>query len=606
MRYTELRPDPQLLKPNYGGFKLSLDTVPVLRTELPPAQRPHRVRPNAHRQYSYLHARLFGLQNHLVRDPWASADGACLYYVDVSGTVQRVQYRPSAGRLSPSCPVYRFTLPSTTATTDTSDPYNVSLVFASERLCLLADGHGTISVLQTGDRNTTTATTPWVAESVRSADPGEDANRLLPAAGSVLLDARLIQPPDGSGQQQLLHCIALQVDQLPAKPSETVLHWFTLELESGPAGGGGGGGGCWTVRSSCQLRSAGYPRYCTLDHDCTGLLVASDKPFTFTEDTEYPITEPDRSEEPANGPEPAMMLDGSAGLSWSQTMVDIRICCSKQDGTSWQLATGETAFQLTANGKLVLTGTQLFAATSGTPSTHETDTTLELVLEKAEKETVWPRLYEGGPEETIVAGPDADLPPAPDLEAMLEECDYGDGGEGSEEQYFTLERLDRRLHRVTDRASLGSQPPLFAMRLQPAAPAAIVVRHHVDACVWQPATEATGTDTGAWNLRHEGTLHTFGYVQASKRQQKYLAASPDLGYATICESERMVSIYRLNYGGGGGAVLRRRHGPQVSVGQQHLIFLEDTTEILGVCCESEAIVLLLEDALVTLQLTIEE
>uniref|UniRef100_A0A2M4AEN3 NudC domain-containing protein 1 n=1 Tax=Anopheles triannulatus TaxID=58253 RepID=A0A2M4AEN3_9DIPT len=609
MRYTELRPDPQLLKPNYGGFKLSLDTVPVLRIELPATQRPHRVRPNPQRQYSYLHARLFGLHNHLVRDPWTAG---CLYYVDVCGTVQRVRYQPSVGRLSACCPVYRMELPP--PATDPSDPYNASLVFATDRLCLLADGHGTVSVLQTGDR-TATATT-WVAECVLSrAD--EEGTRLLPSAGSVLLDARLVQPEDSDDRVQL-HCIALTVEHFPTKPSETVVHWFVLEQQRSQrqtATEGGASDG-WIVRSGCQLRSGAFPRYCSLDYDCAGLLVASEKPFTFTEDTEYPIEPEPRAGtgEPEGAATDAFTdADASALIVWSQTPVDVRICCSKRDGISWQfereVPPGGT-FQLTANGKPVLSGSQLFAPINGTPTMSETDAALELVFEKAAKESLWPQLYEGGPEETIIAtgsddGRDELAPPAPCLDAMLEECDFGDA-EG-EEQFFTLERLDRRSHRVTDRASLGSQPPLFTMRMQADAPAAIAVRYHVDACVWQPirpvaASSATGT--GTWNLRHEGTLHTFGYVQASKRQQKYLATAPDLSYAIIAESERMVSIYRLNYSTSG--VLRRRHGPQVSVGQQHLIFLEDTSEILGICCENEAIVLLLEGALVTLQLTIEE
>uniref|UniRef100_A0A2M4BI79 NudC domain-containing protein 1 n=1 Tax=Anopheles marajoara TaxID=58244 RepID=A0A2M4BI79_9DIPT len=613
MRYTELRPDPKLLKPNYGGFKLSLDTVPVLRTELPATQRTNRVRPNPQRQYSYLHARLFGLHNHLVPDPWATG---CLYYVDVSGTVQRVQYQPSVGRLSACCPVYRMALPPQSISAST-DPYNCSLAFASERLCLLADGHGTISVLQTGNRATNGT---WVAECVLPrAD--EEGSRLLPATGSVLLDARLVQPDSTSTSQ--LHCIALQVEHFTSKPSETVLHWFVLEQQQqrhqeGPSATDADATlDGWTVRSSCQLRSGGFPRYCSLDYDCTGLLLASDKPFTFTEDTEYPIEpEPTGTESgKATATDASSDTDPSVAgaLSWSQTMTDIRICCSKRDGSiRWQFE-AETepdgTFKLTANDEPVLTRSQLFAAINGTPSTSETDTVLELVLEKAVKESMWPHLYEGGPEETIVTGSDGrgvgadELLPAPDLDAMLEECDFGEA-EG-EEQYFTLERLDRQTHRATDRASLGSQPPLFAMRLQPGAPTAIVVRQNVDACVWQPVQPvSSATGSSSWNLRHEGTLHTFGYVQASKRQQKYLAAAPDLGYAAICESERMVSIYRLNYSTSG--VLRRRHGPQVSVGQQHLIFLEDTSEILGICCENEAIVLLLEGALVTLQLTIEE
>ena len=39
-------------------------------------------------QYSYHHAKLFGIQNHLISDPW-SPD--CVYFVDTEWDVRKVQ-----------------------------------------------------------------------------------------------------------------------------------------------------------------------------------------------------------------------------------------------------------------------------------------------------------------------------------------------------------------------------------------------------------------------------------------------------------------------------------------------------------------------------------
>uniref|UniRef100_A0AAG5DW93 NudC domain-containing protein 1 n=1 Tax=Anopheles atroparvus TaxID=41427 RepID=A0AAG5DW93_ANOAO len=570
MQHIELRPDRRLLKSNFDGYKLSLDPIPVLRMELTEHNRPHRVRPNE-QQFSYYHARLFGMQNHLVRDPWAS--GQC-YYVGASGMVQRVQYDETLGRLKPVSAVFKLPL-----TAEPPGTYNCSLAFASEQYCLLSDGRGAIRVLETGDR---ASGRDWKARSVfRPAET--DARSGFPAGGFTLLDARFLV----QDCKKQLHCIQQQEQSDLKHPS----------------------GQEWTLHASRMLRGGGFPRYCSLDYRATGVLLASEKPFRFVFDSERPVepTVAPKASEPA--PEEPQAYE-KYPFEWHQTMDEVTIKFAKHDGAYYQVATESAPDGLcvSANGTVVIDGKKLFAKIDGECTVWTMDReTLEITLQKQTTGVMWPFIFPGGPDETFAGAGGArdtseaaDLPPTSNLEAALEDCDFGEAGEA--EEYFTLERLSSDNHQVTHHISLGSVPPLFSVTLRPGLPAAIVLRHDVDACLWQLQPQAGPDDC---HLQHEGTLHAFGYVQASKRQQKFLACSSDFGYAVICESERRLFIYKGSYGGA-GAGLRHRSGPQVSLGQQRLVSLDDAGEILGICCEKEVTLLMTETALITLQLGIEE
>ncbi|XP_052873775.1 nudC domain-containing protein 1 [Anopheles cruzii] len=489
MRQTELRPDRKLLKSNFDGYKVSLDTIPVLRTELPTLRQAHRTHPNKH-QYSYHHARLFGLHNHLVRDPWNS--GHC-YFVDVAGLVQRVQYEPRCGRIKPLSHVYKLCfLLTDNAAEDAASPYNCSLVFISERIGLLADGKGMIHVLDTGDRTTGSK---WKAESVL---PEQGDTSHLPIGGSILLDAQLAYADNGQPQ---IHAIALQVQQNLEHSFEPVLFWFRLDQRQE--------GSVEPTRRGAQSQLLRYGKR----KECSGRLEAFRANRFEHHQLDVGSTSPEENVPESESP----CLDGTVETS--------------RDSLSNNLA--------------------------------------------------------------------------PNLDTPLEECDFGEAD--GEEQYFTLERIARDTCRVTNRVSLGTGPPLFSVRMRPAAPEALVLRYDVDALLWQPqAPPTTGwtVEGDEWNLLHEGTLQAFGYVQASKRRQKYLACAPDLRYAVICESERLLFIYRSSHHG--SSQLRQRNGPQVSIGQQHLVSLDDGSEIIGICCENEAILLLTEKSFFTVQLEIEE
>lgn len=164
-----------------------------------------------------------------------------------------------------------------------------------------------------------------------------------------------------------------------------------------------------------------------------------------------------------------------------------------------------------------------------------------------------------------------------------------------------LERLDATTHEGTHKVFLGMNHPLFATTLRPGFPRAIAIRNDVDCCLWLQMTPTDDT----WELKHESSLHAFGYIQASKRERKYLMCSPDTNLAVISETSRHLFIYKNTYKNSGG--LRKRSGSQLSIGQQQLVTFDGSNgNIIGMSVENEIILLLTENAICCLQLRIEE
>lgn len=103
MKVIDLRPDSNLRMPNFDGYKLSLEGVPILKLENIPT--PHQQLRDISTEYSFIHSSLFQLHNHLVSDPWLSYTA---YYIDTSFTIQKLTYDVSSGKLRQLSPVFKF------------------------------------------------------------------------------------------------------------------------------------------------------------------------------------------------------------------------------------------------------------------------------------------------------------------------------------------------------------------------------------------------------------------------------------------------------------------------------------------------------------------
>ena len=152
MKVLKLARDRDLIDPNFGGYKLSLDPVASSKVALG-LSRVRRVqiflmklfsgsgRGPKHQQpdpgqYSFLHTKLFGEHNHLVGDPW----GEAVYWVGEGGAV----LRGGGGEV--------WQLPVGDGELGEEGVYNPGLVFIGAREAALSDGRGMLYVVDTGAR----------------------------------------------------------------------------------------------------------------------------------------------------------------------------------------------------------------------------------------------------------------------------------------------------------------------------------------------------------------------------------------------------------------------------------------------------------------------
>lgn len=288
-----LRPLHTLLNPKFDGYKLSLDPVPVLKTPLPSPLR--RVYTNDD-QYTFLHAKLFSLHNHLFRDPWLSYSS---YFVDDTWTIQNVRYDTTTGSLGTIKSVLKLSKPSVG-----HNDYNPSCCFVSEKYCVFSDGCGTVKIIDTGDRF---RNDEW--KTIHSAPVFENS------VPFVIQDARL-ESVDG---ERHINCLLLSVQEKAAgidgdddKRYEAVIDWvrFAKEAELN----------VWTKLHVRRLCGKSLPEYCVLDVKSNGILLSTDQSFEFVFDAEHPLKSEDP---PANGNHDP--VDGEINFTWTQTDEDVMV-----------------------------------------------------------------------------------------------------------------------------------------------------------------------------------------------------------------------------------------------------------------------------------------
>lgn len=279
-----LRPDKTLLNTKFDGYKLSLDPVPVLKSSLPAPL--HRVFTNDE-QYSFLHAKLFSLHNHLFRDPWLANS---TYFLDENGVIQNVRYDTNRGVLSSIKSVFKIA-----KFTPRNDCYNASCCFVSEKFCVFSDGGGSLHVLDTGDRF---RNEEW--KSLFSATIFAESTPFL------LQDARL----EITENLRRIDCLLLSVQKKTNDSAddcrfEVVIDWVSLSKVTGAS--------TWTNAHARQLRGKSLPDYCALDPRSSGLLLSADAQFHFAFDTENEL----HTENPG-----AENEDESANISFTWTQSD--------------------------------------------------------------------------------------------------------------------------------------------------------------------------------------------------------------------------------------------------------------------------------------------
>lgn len=284
----DLKPSEFLINSDFDGYKLSLDPIPVLKAPL--TTEPQRIFTNDD-QYTFLHAKLFSLHNHLFRDPWLSNSG---YFLDDSHIIRNVRYDESTGKLTPITAVHKIS-----KWAAAKDPYNASICFVSERHCVFSEGCGDLRLFDTSDR--------YRNDEWKTIYAGDIFNDRHPF---IVQDARW-ETIDGTSQ---IHCLLLSVQRKEEAGNEkfhAVIDWVVLRKEAND----------WIKHHVRQLKGNALPEYCQLEPKCNALLISADAPFQFTFDADNAIDV--KADVKITSEE--QVKDGTEKFVWNQAAEDVYI-----------------------------------------------------------------------------------------------------------------------------------------------------------------------------------------------------------------------------------------------------------------------------------------
>uniref|UniRef100_A0A1B0AX37 NudC domain-containing protein 1 n=1 Tax=Glossina palpalis gambiensis TaxID=67801 RepID=A0A1B0AX37_9MUSC len=588
-KIVELRQDRSLICNNFHGYKLSLDAIPVLRQELTAA--PFKAEPNEEEQYSFLHMELFSMQNLLQVDPWSRKQS---YFVNSLSEIVRASYDENSGRPDEVKVVFKGDIvkrASPEADYRKIGDYNYTLRFISEKYCVLCDGIQTLILFDTGDR---LKAMEWkvIAECSIKGDFKANEERNF-----TIFDCRLDIIQDH--KQISLALAHVQRVDLPPSPKGgnctyyMHVHWANWSLVDKQ----------WEFKILDTLESKGSLYYCAFEPRAESLIVCGNREVVWRSQKVTQLEEAHSEEKQQLHTD--VCKDEIKAFTWSQTDDDIIVKFSikpNKDKNDYNVKCTANEITVKCNDEILLEQ-QLFGKIDQDLTTWTIENnSLQISLMKQSSGIGWPYLLadERGPKESINGSVNNSVPleqrPIANLEAPLEDCDFP---LNSVEDEIIISRFHLKTRSTTHNILLGSTPPLFTTSLRAGYPLALVTRQDVDACLWLLQYHPSKPDE--WSLRHEGNLHAFGYIQASKQQKKFIDCSPDLSYVLICESHRHVFLYKSKHDNANG--LRNRNGPQITVGKQHLITLGDDGEVLGLSTANDVAIILTTKYLLYLQIS---
>ncbi|XP_075156140.1 nudC domain-containing protein 1 [Haematobia irritans] len=581
---VELRQDRTLIRSNFDGYKLSLEPVPVIKQELTSA--PLKAEPNDD-QYGLLHTEIFSMQNLLFVDPWMRTES---YFLNCTDEIVRASYDENKGCPNEMQVIYKINKDIESNFVSKGE-YNRTLRFISEKFCVVCDGVNKVLLLDTGNR---LKAQEWQFIASATIIPnGIDSEEI----GYVILDARL----DIIQEKKQISLAMGHVQRVDSKePGGNSVHfmnihwckWSQQEQQ-------------WHFDILDTLEGRGSIYYCAFEPRSESLVLSSNR------ELQWRSTKSDGVSDAKVVAEKPQLHGGDEdgtnvfGYSWSQTDDDIVVKFDVQPGmdkNSYNIKCTSYKITVKCNDEYLLDNELSDKIDNDLTTWTIENNYLQITLVKQDSGIPWNTLLSKGlgPKENTENNQENCLPieqqPIANLEAPIEDCDFP---MSMDEDEFTLSRFNLPSKSVTHSIILGSNPPLFTTSLRPGFPLAVATRQDVDCSLWLQQYNTSKPDE--WSLRHEGNLHAFGYVQASKQQKKFMDCSPDLGYAVIAESHRHIFLYKSKYDTASG--LRNRNGPQITIGKQHLITLDDAGEVLGLCTANSVVTLLTKKFVIFIQMT---
>lgn len=253
---VELRPNRRLLNHDFEGYKLNLQALPHFLCEL--TSPVDRVYPDEV-QYSFIHAKLFALHNHLVLDYWDYSYS--FYYIDKKQQVRQVTFENNVE----FCNKFVYEVPSKVERK--SGHFNLCLAFPSPTTVVVSDGAGNIHIVDTGLRNQPDSNPIWQTQ---------HSATLLEGKYFVILDSRLQENND----KEILHILLQSVEQSESH-FNSVLSLVSFEKKDQT----------WSPIGMKQMKGKGIIHYAAIETSCEAVYIASDNIFKFSHDSGKDITE---------------------------------------------------------------------------------------------------------------------------------------------------------------------------------------------------------------------------------------------------------------------------------------------------------------------------
>lgn len=564
MALCDLRPDRDLLDPNFNGYKLSLDSVPIHRKSIPEGID---VAQPTDDQFSFCHTKIFSLHNHLHVSPFSPSS---IYFIDKKWVINKIQVN-DLNHLESIQQVGKIPEEKLLA----KGRYNVSISFPTNDLALLSNGHGTLYIIDI--RRNETGMEEWkVATAIN------DNNKSF-----AISDARV--------DNDNLHVVLIHVEEKPNKTEETVktglfhtvIEWITLVPDEKSR---------YVRKAQRKLTSDGSVDYAVLEPNCKAIYIISGKIPKWEFDSENPvIDEPEKKEEVKKV------------YSWTQTNDGISITITFPEEivkSDLNVSVEDLNIQVKCKDETIVKGDFFQRINKDCTSWSFDKNKLEIQLKKNESGLMWKELIPEDKTGEEIINPEIVGEVHEKLAHLCSDKEVDDGQQTFNSEQLeecdtvscdttVLIRTDTESHKITHEISLSTLQWLFQIKCNPELTPAICLRHDVDACVWQ----LQDAEEKKWPSKHIGTFFAFGYVQASKTQKKFLDCPKNMSYAAICEITRHIYVYRqpsaIN-----GELRNRVSGTKVeNIAKQQLINLDINEQILGVYAMDSAMFVLTENVI---------
>nr|XP_056710234.1 nudC domain-containing protein 1 [Euleptes europaea] len=577
-----LRVQRLLLDPKFEGYKLSLEPLACYQAPLESPVAEVRLRDE---QYTLEHMRAFGMYNYLQLDSWHQDN---VYYVDQLGRVMNLSVTLDTALKKPR-EVFR--LPADLTACD--NRLCASMHFASSTWVTLSDGTGRLYLLRTGKR-------------------GEGASEKWEILfneefGSPFVVVHSVSCVTSDSHSISVLLLRVEKDELDVQGSgfHVSLEWVTISKAAKE------GVQEYEVSKRWVLQGKSVPHYAAIEPSGEGLMVVSYKPFAFIKQNCE-----NKHEENGKGKEEEKK---EPLYYWQQSEEDLTVTFRLPE----EFIKEDVQIRFSPDSISVALKDPLLPLLEGTLYSsidHESsawiikeNSSLEISLIKKEEGCMWPELIVGDSRGELIMDPaqskaiaerllhltSEEMNPDPTKEnppcnaQELEECDI------FLEDSTSLCRFDGNTLKVTHVVNLGSNQYLFSTVVDPKEMPCFCLRHDVDALLWQPRPD----QQDMWE--HVSTFNALGYVQASKRDKKFMASAPNHSYSALCECLRRVFIYRqptpLST-----VLYNRKEGRQVGqVAKQLVATLESHDPVLGFQATNERLFVLTTKILFIIKVSTE-